>query len=464
MSSGLPICGTAVVFEQAFFIVHSVRCPLSPAVSSAKRHPFEPLNGCSFLCHGVFVEVEQSQTSSPPGATPTTALKGQYPSDVEVVQFDGKTIILVGTAHVSRESAELVKRVIEEEKPDRVCVELDSRRFEALSQQNRWESLDLKEVIRKKQLSTLLANLLLASFQKRLGEQLGVLPGVEMLEAVRAAESQGIPVSLCDRDVRVTMRRAWRSTPFWQKSLLISSLFLSVFDTTQVSEETLRELRKKDVLSDLIHELGKEMPVLKTVLIDERDAYLAQEIKQAEGHRIVAVVGAGHVEGIRQRLRENQTPDLAQLNAIPAVAPIWKWVGWGIPALILGSLAAIGIQKGIGAAGENALFWILANGIPSSIGAVLAFAHPLTVLTAFLAAPFTSLTPVIGAGYVTAFVQAYVQPPVVQEFQSVADDITVPRRWWQSRLLRIFLAFLLPTIGSFIGTWVGGTRIISNLF
>ncbi len=392
------------------------------------------------------------------------SLKGQYPADVEVLGVDGKTIILVGTAHVSRESADLVKHVIEQEQPDRVCVELDPRRFEALSRRNRWETLDLKEIIRKKQLSTLLANLLLASFQKRLGNQLGVLPGMEMLEAIRAAEARNIPVSLSDRDVRVTMRRAWRSTPFLKKSLLLSSLFLSVFDTTQVSEETLRNLRKQDVLSDLIRELGKELPTLKTVLIDERDAYLAQEIRQAEGERIVAVVGAGHVEGVRERLLQGDETDLSELNAIPRVAPTWKWIGWGIPAVILGALAVIGFQRGADAVGENALFWIIANGVPSAIGALLALAHPLTVVAAFMAAPFTSLTPVIGAGTVTALVQAYMQPPVVQEFQSVADDITVLRRWWQSRLLRIFLAFFLPSLGSFIGTWVGGTRIVSNLF
>ncbi len=383
---------------------------------------------------------------------------------MDVVSVPGKTVILVGTAHISRESAELVERVITQEQPDRVCVELDARRFDALSQQNRWETLDLKEVIRKKQLSPLLANLLLASFQKRLGEQLGVLPGMEMLQAVRVAEAHHIPVSLSDRDVRVTMRRAWRSTPFFQKSLLVSSLFLSVFDTTQVSEETLRELRSKDVLNDLIRELGKELPALKTVLIDERDAYLAQEIKRAQGGRIVAVVGAGHVEGIRHLLTQSETQDLAELNLIPPVSPVWKWVGWGIPALIVGSVALIGAQRGLAAAGENAIFWILANGIPSAIGAVLALAHPLTVVAAFMAAPFTSLTPVIGAGTVTALVQAYVRPPVVQEFQTVADDITIPRRWWQSRLLRIFLAFFLPSFGSLIGTWVGGTKIVTTLF
>ncbi len=393
-----------------------------------------------------------------------TYLHGNYASDVQALKLEGKCLILVGTAHVSRESAELVRRVIEQEKPDRVCVELDARRYQALAQQNRWESLDLKEVIRKKQLSTLLANLLLASFQKRLGDQLGVLPGVEMMEAVRVAEACQIPISLCDRDVRVTMRRAWGMTPLWQKSLLISALFLSVFDTTKVSEETLRDLRKQDALSELMAELGKEMPVLKTVLIDERDAYLAQKIKEAEGVRIVAVVGAGHVEGIRQRLLQHETVPFDELDAIPPVSPVWKAVGWSIPALILGSLVLIGYQKGADVARANAWFWVLANGVPSAIGAVLALAHPLTILTAFVAAPFTSLTPVIGAGTVTAFVQAYVQPPVVREFQTVTDDIGVFRRWWKSRLLRIFLAFLLPTLGSVIGTWVGGTKIVSTLF
>ena len=405
------------------------------------------------------------ETSEPKELTPHhTGSNVRSSPDVHVVSVRGKTIILVGTVHVSQESADLVRQVIEEEKPDGVCVELDTRRFEALSQQHKWESLDLKEIIRKKQLSTLLANLLLASYQKRLGDQLGVLPGTEMLEAITVSKKHEIPIFLCDRDVRVTMRRAWRSTPFFKKSMLVSSLMLSVFDTEPVTEESLQALKKQDVLSEMMKELGTEVPTLKEVLIDERDQYLAEKILQAEGEKVVAVVGAGHVEGMKSVLQQTQRTNLDALEIIPPVSPIWKWVGWSIPAIIVGSIALIGYQKGAAAAGENALFWILANGIPSGIGAILAFAHPLTVLTAFAGAPFTSLTPVIGVGYVTAFVQAYVQPPVVREFQSVAEDIVVPRRWWQSRLLRIFLAFLFPTIGSVIGTWVGGTRIVSNLF
>ena len=399
-----------------------------------------------------------------PIADSPTGLLGQYDSDVSVLTVGDKTVILVGTAHVSQESVEIVKRVIEQEHPDGVCVELDAKRFEAISHPNRWESLDLKEIIRKQQLSTLMVNLVLASFQKRLGDKLGVLPGMEMLEAIRMAEKHNVPVILGDRDVRVTMRRAWRNTPFWRKSLLVSSLMLSIFDTTEVSEDEIRNLKKQDVLSEMMKDLGKEVPTLKVVLIDERDRYLAKEIVEAPGKRTVAVVGAGHVAGICKTIEQQLSVDLEELNYVPPVSPIWKMVGWSIPLLIVGSIAWIGWQKGADAAGENALFWILANGIPSGIGGILAMAHPLTILTAFASAPFTSLTPVIGVGYVTAFVQAYFQPPIVRDFQTVAEDIAIPGRWWKSRLLRVFLAFLLPTIGSIIGTWVGGTRIVSNLF
>jgi pheromone shutdown-related protein TraB len=393
-----------------------------------------------------------------------TGLLGHYDSDVSVLTVGDKTIILVGTAHVSQESVEIVKLVIEQEHPDGVCVELDDKRFEAISNPNRWESLDLKEIIRRQQLSTLMVNLVLASFQKRLGDKLGVLPGTEMLEAIRMAEKHNVPVILADRDVRITMRRAWRNTPFWRKSLLVSSLMLSIFDTTEVSEDEIRNLKKQDVLSEMMKELGKEVPTLKVVLIDERDRYLAKNIMESSGQRTVAVVGAGHVAGICQTIEQQQSVDLEELKYIAPVSPAWKMVGWSIPLLIVGSIAWIGWQKGADAAGENALFWILANGIPSGIGGILAMAHPLTIITAFVSAPFTSLTPVIGVGYVTAFVQAYFQPPLVRDFQTVAEDIAVPSRWWKSRLLRVFLAFLLPTIGSIIGTWVGGTRIVSNLF
>ena len=390
--------------------------------------------------------------------------KAVYPDEVQVFSLNGREIFLVGTAHVSKESVDLVRKVIANEKPDRVCVELDDKRYKALSGRKRWESLDLREIIRKKQLATLLVNLILSSYQKKLGMQLRVMPGAELLEAVREAEKHDIPVSLCDRDVRVTLRRAWHETTFFKKGYLLATLLVSLFDTAEITEEKLEQLKKKDVLSELMSELGDAMPELKKVLIDERDIYLAEKIKMSSGRKVVAIVGAGHVEGIMKRIGEDHSQMLPVISIFPPVSSSFKALGWAIPLLIICSLAAIGIQKGSGAAGANLLYWILANGIPSAIGALLAWAHPLTIASAFAAAPLTSLTPVIGAGYVTAFVQVLVCPPVVKEFETVAEDMATLTGWWRNKLLRVFLAFLLPGLGSMIGTWVGGVEILSNLF
>ena len=393
-----------------------------------------------------------------PDAPPATS------SDIHIVECNGRKFILVGTAHVSRQSVDLVREVIERELPDRVCVELDEKRYESLSRRKSWVTLNLKEIIYKKQLSTLMVNLILASYQKKLGDKLGVLPGTELLEATQAAEAKQIPVSLCDRDVRTTMRRAWHATSFYKKSYLLASLFTSLFDDTEITEEKLSELKSTDVLTELLAELGQALPELKRVLIDERDTFLAEKIKAADGNKIVAVVGAGHIQGIKLALAEDRREQMAEIDTIPPVSPVWKIIGWAIPALIVGSLIGIAFRKGGAAAGDNLQYWILANGIPSAIGAAIALAHPLVILTAFVAAPITSLTPLIGAGYVTAFVQVMLMPPLVSEFETVFEDIVTVSGWWRNRLLRVFLAFFLPGFGSMIGTYIGGYEIIKNLF
>ena len=377
---------------------------------------------------------------------------------------DGREIILVGTAHVSQKSVDLVHDVIEAEQPDCVCVELDEKRFESLSQKDRWQNLDIKEIIRKKQLSTLMVNLTLASYQKKLGDQLGVIPGSELLEATQTAKAHNIPISLCDRDVRVTLRRAWKKTSIFKKGYLLASLFASLFDTTEIDEQKLDELKDSDALSELLNEMGEALPEIKQVLIDERDTFLAEKIKTSAGQKLVAVVGAGHVQGIKAGIKEDRSSQMAEINTIPPVSPVWKILGWAIPILIIGSIGYIGMNKGLLAAGENITYWILANGIPSAIGALIAFAHPITIITAFVAAPVTSLTPVIGAGYVCAFVQAMMQPPIVREFETAMADMASMAGWWRNRLLKVFLAFILPGIGSMIGTWIGGYEIIKNLF
>jgi pheromone shutdown-related protein TraB len=383
--------------------------------------------------------------------------------DVEVLEVDGRTYVLVGTAHISQKSVDLVREVIDNEKPDCVCVELDSQRYEALSQKKRFESLDLRQVIREKQLAPLLMNLLLASYQKRLGGKLGVTPGSELLEATTAAKEHGIPISLCDRDIRVTLRRAWGALSMWKKSMLAATFLASAFEDQELSQEELDRIKQKDVLSEMMEELGAAMPALKIALIDERDAFLAQKIRDTDGDKLVAVVGAGHMAGMSRALREGHETDLDAINVIPPVSSLWKYVGWTIPALIMSMIAYIGWSQGLAAAGDNAIFWFLANSIPCAIGAIIALAHPVTIVAAFVSAPFTSLTPIIGAGYVTAFVQSWFLPPLVNEFQTVGDDLATFKGWWTNRLLKLILTFILPTLGSIIGTWVGGTMIVGNL-
>lgn len=218
------------------------------------------------------------------------------------------------------------------------------------------------------------------------------------------------------------------------------------------------------MLNEMMAELGKAMPVLKKVLIDERDIYLSQKIKEAKGNKIVAVVGAGHLNGIIERMKTNKDDDLAKYELIPPVSPIWKGIGYAIPALIIGALIYIGYSKGSQAASDNAIFWVLANGIPSALGSAIAWGHPFTILVSFIVAPFTSLTPLIGAGYVAAFVQLMLVPPKVKEFETVSTDVLKAKNWWKNRLLRILLVFLLASLGSALGTYVGLFQIIKNLF
>jgi pheromone shutdown-related protein TraB len=386
-----------------------------------------------------------------------------YGPDVHFLRHGDREIILVGTAHISQESVELVRTVIDQMRPDCVCLELDDKRYQALTQREQWQSLDLKAVIRNKQLSTLVISLFMASYQKKLGNKLGVTPGAELLAADQAAKDRQIPVSLCDRDIRITLRRAWKSTSLWKKGYLVTSLLAGIFDDTEISEEKLSELKRKDVLTELMDELGQALPDLKRVLIDERDIYLAEKIKSSPGKRIVAIVGAGHIHGIVRELAIDNRQRIADISTIPEVSTVWKLAGWGIPAVIIGALIVIGIDKGASVAGANLLFWVLAHGIPAALGAMIALAHPYTTIGAFSAAPFTSLTPLIGAGYVTAFIQVMQRPPVVREFETAGVDMTTFNGWWRNKFLRVLLVFFLTTLGSAFGTWVGGYRILSDL-
>ena len=365
---------------------------------------------------------------------------------------DNREIVLVGTAHISQVSKELVRETIENEKPDTVCVELDAGRMQSLKDPDRWKNTDLKSVIKNKQLATLIANLVLGSYQKRMGAQTGVKPGAELKEAVDEAEGNKIPVFLADRDIKITLKRAWACTPWYRKLSLLGGLFGSIFDKTQVSEEELAKIKEQDSLSAMMQEFGKTFPEVKKVLIDERDQYLASKIKSAPGNKVVAVVGAGHVKGIASIISENkELPSEESITIIPKGSPIWKIIGWAIPVAIVASIIYIGYQAGIEKAGELSLHWAMLTGGGAMLGTIIAGGHPLTVLVALVMAPFTGLTPLIGVGFFTALTQVYMRPPRVQEMETLADDIWQVKHWWKNRVTRVMLCFLCPGIPAIIG-------------
>ena len=279
-------------------------------------------------------------------------------TDICRIQRGDQEFILVGTAHISKESRDLVAQAIEEEHPDTVCVELDDGRLKSLEDPDRWKKTDLKKIIREHQLGTLIANLVLGSYQKRMGLSTGVRPGAELYGAVLAARSASIPVVLADRDIKVTLKRTWSCTPWFRKFSLIASLFSSLFDKTEVSEEELKRIREQDSLSSMMQEFGKTFPEVKSVLIDERDQYLASRIRNAPGKKILAVVGAGHVAGIKKIIEENlPLPAEEKLCEIKPSSPIFKILGWTITAAIIASIIGVGIHSGWDKAGEVTLNW-----------------------------------------------------------------------------------------------------------
>ena len=373
-------------------------------------------------------------------------------SDICRIKKDDREFILIGTAHISQASKDLVRATIEAESPDTVCVELDEGRLNSIKDPDRWKKTDLKQVIKKKQLATLIANLVLGSYQKRMGAQTGVKPGSELKEAVDVAGEKNAELVLADRDIKITLKRTWACTPWYRKLSLLGGLIASIFDRTEVSEEDLAKIKQQDALSAMMQDFGKSFPEVKQVLIDERDQFLASKIRNAPGKKIVAVVGAGHMNGIAKIIEENrELPSEESISVIPKSAPIWKIIGWAIPVAIVARIVAVGVHTGAEKAGELSLQWAMLTGGGAMLGTIIAGGHPLTVLVALIAAPFTGLTPLIGVGFFTALTQVYMRPPRVSEMETLTDDIWQVKRWWKNRVTRVILCFLCPGIPAIIG-------------
>jgi len=394
-----------------------------------------------------------------------------------------KNIVLIGTAHISRESIEEADRIIREEKPGMVCVELDEGRYGAISQKDSWENLNVSKILKEGKGFLLIANLVLAGFQRRMGIGLGVKPGDEMKTAIETAEELKIPFRLCDREVQTTLRRAWARCGFWSKCKLLASLLASAFSTEKLKPEEIENLKNRSELDGMMSELSGYLPEIKQTLIDERDRYLAAKIwlaatepppenspadRSADSNNslIAAIVGAGHMQGIKAHLEKiaagEESPDVSELDIIPPPSLFSKIARWIIPVLVVALIVTGFFVSGAEKSFEMILRWILWNGSLAAIGSIIALGHPLAIIASFIGAPITSLNPFIGIGIISGLIQATLRKPRVTDAQTISEDISSIKGLYSNRVLHALWVFFLSSLGSSIGTFVSIPAIISR--
>ncbi len=380
-----------------------------------------------------------------------------HEENITRLHIDGRELILIGTAHVSRQSAEQVKAVIEAEQPDSVCIELDAQRFQSVTDKSKWKEMDIFKVIKEKKSSLLLMNLAISSFQNRLADQFGIKPGQEMLQGIESAKEVGAELVLADRNIQVTFSRIWSNIGFLGKAQLLTSVFYSIFSSETISEEDLEKMKSQDTLNAVLNDFTKSFPKLKTPLIDERDQYLAQKIKDAPGQKVVAVLGAAHVPGITKEIHHEH--DLKKLAEVPPKSNWPKILGWAIPILLV-ALLAITFYNNPAAGIDGTISWVLWTASLGAIGAALAFGHPLAILTAFVGGPVGALHPLLAAGWFSGLMQAYIRRPNVGDFETLSKDVFTLKGFWDNKVTRVLLVVVLTNIGTSAGNIIGGADII----
>ena len=391
----------------------------------------------------------------------------------KTVNFGGVEFLLLGTAHVSQKSADVVKSLIETGEFDTVAIELDELRYQAITDENRYKNMDLVSIIKNKQTGLIATNLAMSAYQNRLAEQLGVEPGAEMKQAIKSAQNANLTLWKIDRSVGITMKRTWRSLKFLEKVNLIFG-FGGFFDKEEISEKEIEKLKSGDMLESTFNEFSENSESLYKSLIDERDQFMAARLQQAINNpvksaishtqKVLVIIGAGHLKGITEYMQQPIDTDKAinQLNTLPAKSTWIKVLPWLITLIILTGFAwGFATNKELGF--DLIQTWFIYNGVLSGIGAALAGAHPLTILAAIIAAPFTSLNPTIGAGMVAALVETMVRKPKIHDFEALQNDAMHLKGWWKNPVTRVLLVFVLTNLGSGIATWVSGFKIFNQL-
>ena len=385
----------------------------------------------------------------------------------QIISQDGKNFVILGTAHVSQTSVDKVNELLDTDAFDTVAIELDDMRFEAMTNPDKYKNMDLLKIIKNKQTSMIAVNLALSAYQNRLAQQLGVEPGAEMKAAIAQANDKGLTLWKIDRNIRTTMKRAWRSMKFLDKFELMFS-FGGFFDKEEITAEEIEKLKTGDVLESTFSDFADESQPLYNSLIHERDDYMAarllQETRDTESKNILVVIGAGHLKGMCTAIENKIEVDstVEKLDIIPPGAKWVKYIPWIITTVIIAGFV-IGFSKSPELGFELIQTWVLYNGVLAAIGAAFARAHIVTIITAFLAAPLTSLNPAVAAGMVAALVETYFRKPKVSDFENLQVDATELKGWWKNPVTRILLVFILTNLGSGIGTWVSGFKIASAL-
>jgi len=399
----------------------------------------------------------------PPAST--AAFSGQPHA---IVERDGVRYTLLGTAHVSKASVDAVRAAIDSGGYDTIAVELDQQRLQALTDPDALARLDLVKVLREGKTALFAANLGLAAYQRRLAEQLGIEPGAELKAAAEEAEARGLTLALIDRDVGLTFKRALGRLGFWRKAKVGAGLFAGLFADEEVGEDEIEKLKQGDIMEASFSEFADETPELYDTIINERDRYMAAKLRAmpAGSRDVLAVVGAGHLPGLTKHLREDTAASagvMAELESLPEKSSV-PWFTIVLAAFVLGGFAWGFWRGGVDVGADLVLYWVLWTGGLGALGCAVAGGHPLSILAAFIASPVTPLHPALASGTISALVEAWVRKPTYADFMALRDDVQTMKGWWRNRVARVLLNFFLTSLGTAIGVWTGGARMLGKLF
>jgi len=404
------------------------------------------------------VTQEQAADAPPMQAQPTRE-----------ITRDGVDYVLLGTAHVSRTSVDAVIEMAGSGDFDAIAVELCPARHLALTKQQQWKDMDLYRIIREKKAGLVMANLALGAYQRRIADQFGIEPGAELKAASDAAIAHDLPLQLIDRDLATTLKRSYRAVPWYKRFMLTTGMIMSTVSSDEIDEEQIEKLKEGDILESTFTEFAEQSPELYEALIAERDRFMAARLRQENkangGKRILVVIGAGHLEGLAKYLSTDQQDPQSEVESLSKLPPPKRWlkfVPWVIAALVLTGFW-IGFSRSPELGWELVTLWVVINGGLAAFGALIARAHPLTILSAMVAAPLTSLNPAIAAGMVTGAVESWLRKPKVSDLERLRDDATTLKGWFKNPATRILLVFFFSNMGSGIGTWVAGFRIFDAL-